>query len=914
MGAWLATNFAFVDVDAVANMENKLIPRIPHFFFKFYCSADRYEELHGDLEELFNERVKNKGLTVARLLYIMDIIRCCQPYAWKRVNISSISSGKIMLSSNLIIAWRNVRRHRFYSVINVSGLAIGIAACLLIFLFVLNELRYDKYNANADRIYRIDTEAKLGQNYFRITQRSAPEAQTMMEEFPEIESAVRFRNAGSYLVKAIGGAETIKENKVIWTDSTFFKIFSLKVLEGNPSTALREPASVAISKKIASKYFPGKRALGQILTLNNKYMAKVTAIYEDIPTASHFHFDILISMTGSWPVAREAQSSSFMSENFTTYLLLREGASAQGLEKKLPQFIEKYLGPEYADAFGEGFTMKKFLAAGNKYNLTLRPLTDIHLHSDLGGEFEANGSITSVYLFVTIAGFILLIACINFMNLSTARSSTRAREVGVRKVLGSQRAHLVRQFLTESVLLTVFAFVIALGLAYVFLPVFNNLSQKKLELPFANPLFYSVLLISAALIGIIAGLYPSFFLSAFKPLDVLKGQTWLGVKSASIRSGLVVFQFVISIFLIIAAITVNTQLSFIQNKKLGFEKDQVIILHDAYALRPNVQSFKNEISKMSAIDIGTISGYIPVEAEGSLRNFSVFWNEGMQPTAESMVSFQRWQVDEDYIKTFRMKIKMGRDFSKDFPSDSTSVIINETAAKRLGLGTDPIGKKITRSIGTNPNETETYSVIGVVEDFHYSSMEENILPLGLFLSESDQCISFLFKPNKTGEVISSIEKLWKQIAPDQPFKYSFLDKSFERMYSVEERLGKIFVLFAMLAIVVACLGLFALTAFSAEQRTKEIGIRKVLGASTDSIIIFLSKEFGKLILIAFLIATPIAWYSVNRWLENYAYKAEIGVSVYVVAGILTFVIAFGTMCFQCVKAALVNPAQSLKSE
>ena len=819
-----------------------------------------------------------------------------------------------MIRNYLTIAWRNLRRHSFYTVINVSGLAVGIASGLIIMLFILDEFSYDRYNTKADRIYRLDTEARIGENYFKITQRSAPEARGMMEDFPEVESTVRFRNYGSYLVRAANGTETIKEHNVIWTDSTFFTIFSVNVLEGNPTTALREPASIAISKKIADKYFPGRSALGESMVLDNKYNAKVTAVYENIPAASHFHFDILIAMVGSWPVAKEAQSTSYMSENFTTYLLLKEGVSAQNLETKFPKFIEKHLGPEYAQAFGDNFTMEKFRASGNKYDISLRPLTDIHLYSELGGEFESNGNITYVYLLATIAGFILVIACINFMNLSTARSSTRAKEVGVRKVMGSLRLHLIRQFLTESVLLTLLAFSLSVGLAYLFLPVFNNFSLKDLQLPFKNPFFYLMLVVMATFIGIISGLYPSFFLSAVKPVPALKGRAARGMKSGSIRGALVVFQFVISIFLVIGAITINRQMNFIQNKKLGFEKGQVIILHDTYALRPNAQAFKNEVLKMNSIDYGTISGYIPVENEGSVRNSSVFWKDDKPPTTENRVGFQRWQVDCDYIKTFRMKIKMGRDFLPESPSDSSAVILNETAVTKLGLGQDPIGKKITRSIGDNPDETESYTVIGVVEDFHYATMEEDILSLGLFLSPNDNNMSFLFKPRKTAEVISSIEKIWKQLAPNQPFKYSFLDKDFENTYASEQRLGNIFILFATLAIIIACLGLFALTAFTAEQRTKEIGIRKVLGASINSIVFLLSKEFGKLIFIAFLIATPLGWYGVNQWLESYAYKTEIGLSVYLTAGILAFVIAFATMGYQSIKAAIANPVQSLKNE
>lgn len=708
----------------------------------------------------------------------------------------------------------------------------------------------------------------------------------------------------------------MKEKNVIWADSTFFKIFSVNVLEGNSNVALSEPAGIAISKRIAEKYFPGKSAIGQSLILDNKYYTKVNAVYENIPSASHFHFDIIISMVGDWPIAREAKSTSFMSENFIEYVLLRKGASPKDLEKKLPRFLEKNMGPEVAQAFGPDFTFEKFRASGNKYDVTLRPVTDIHLHSNVRGELGSNGNITYVYLFSIVAGFILIIGCINFMNLSTARSSNRAKEVGVRKVMGSMRSHLVRQFLTESTLVALFAFCVAVSLAYLFLPFFNYISQKQLELPFQNPIFYLLLLASCLLIGLMAGLYPSFFLSAFKPVNVLKGHVSLGMKSGVVRSSLVVFQFVISIFLIVGAIAVNRQLDFIQNKKLGFEKDQVIIVHDTYALRPrNVEPFKNEVLRLGSIEAGTISGYVPVENEVSWRSNTTIWNHGSDPTPDNMVGSEIWEVDYDYLETFKMNVREGRGFSTAFPSDSQAIILNQTAATRLGLGKDAIGKKINTFEGAaTPENTRARTVIGIIDDFHFSSMKNNISALTLILGKADGSVSFRFQPNKTTEVIQSVEKIWKRLAPGQPFQYSFLDEDFERMYQAEQRLGTIFSLFAGLAIIIACLGLFALTAFTAEQRTKEIGIRKVLGASVSSIVVLLSKEFGKLILIAFVLSTPVAWWAVSKWLEGYQYKVEIGWWIFGIAGFSALVIAWITMSFQSIKAALMNPVKSLRSE
>lgn len=830
--------------------------------------------------------------------------------------------AKNMIKNYFTIAWRNFRKQSFYSFINVAGLAIGIAACLIIVLFIADELNYDAYNTKADRIYRLNEEIKFGGNHVIVCQSGAPTASAMLQDYPEVEAAVRFRDHGSYLVRPAAATQNIKESHVIWTDSSFFKIFSVKVLEGNPNTALKEPAGMAISKSIAQKYFPGKSALGESMILDNKYHTKITAVYEDIPMASHFHFEFLVALVGDWPAAKEAQSSSFLSENFNTYLLLKEGANANALEKKFPGFLKKYFGPQIAGALGNDFTMEKFLAHGNQWEITLTPLRDIHLRSDRKGELEPNGNITYVYLFGIIAVFILAIACINFMNLSTARSSNRAKEVGVRKVMGSLRSHLVRQFLTESILVTFLSFLIAIAVAYLLLPLFNNLALKNLQLPLASPAFYLTLAGCMLVIGLLAGLYPSFFLSAFRPVNVLKGHVALGMKSGFIRSALVVFQFVISIFLIIGAITVNRQLNFIQNKKLGFEKNQVIIVHDAYALRPfpNVQTFKNEVLKINHIEKGTISGHLPVEGPDSYRNNNTYWKGGTQPTPNNLVGLQSWNVDVDYIETMGMKIKTGRGFSSDFISDSSAVILNEAAIPMFSLGENPIGQKISTFYGNrpdgspDPDQLRSWTIVGVIENFHFSTMKEGITPLGLFLSKSDGNVSFKYSSANTEEVIHAIEKVWKQLAPGQPFQYSFLDEDFGRMYAAEQRLGKIFEVFAALAIIIASLGLFALTAFTAEQRTKEIGIRKVLGASVGGIVVLLSKEFGRLILIAFVLASPLAWYAVNWWLKGYTYKVEIGILVYLLAGTGAFVVAWLTMSYQSMKAAMSNPVNSLRSE
>lgn len=837
-----------------------------------------------------------------------DGLQRTQKQTWTLEN----SKTKIMIKNYLTIAFRNLRKHSFYTSINVIGLAVGVAACLIISLFVYNELSYDKHNKNAERIYRINSEIIFGDNHYVLAVAPPTMAAALESEFPDVEIAGRFRSWGTWLVKR--ETENIKENHVIYADNNILKIFTIPFLQGNPQNALAEPNTMVISKSLADKFFPNETALGQTLILDNKDSYKITGVYEDLPQTSHFHYNIMLSMAG----LEEAKANVWLSNNFNTYFILREGVDPKQFEAKLTSLIKKYVGPEIQYVLGPEATLESFQDAGNKLEYTIQPLLDIHLHSDRTGELEANGDITYVYLFAAVALFILAIACVNFMNLSTARSSNRAREVGVRKVMGSLRSHLIRQFLIESAMLSIFSFIVAIAIAYLVLPLFNQLADKQLFIPISSPGFIALLLISALLVGLLAGLYPSFFLSAFKPVNVLKGNVALGMKSGLVRSSLVVFQFTISIILIIATITVQRQLSFIQNKKIGFDKNQVISIHDSYALGDQLQSFKDEVTRSALVSSGTISGFLPIA--NSNRSDQTYWPEGVQPTQDNLVGLQTWQVDYDYVKTLGMNILEGRNFSRDFPSDSGAVILNEAAARMFGYDENPLGRKVnTFGPGedvnsADPNVTLSYNVIGIVENFHFESLRQNITPLALFLGKSSSRISFRFESKDAQSVIQMIENNWKRIAPGQPFQYSFLDEDFNRMYSTEQRLGEIFALFSGLAIIIACLGLFALTSFTAEQRTKEIGVRKVLGASVSSIVILLSKEFGRLIIIGFVLAAPVAWFAINWWLKSYTYKVEIGVMVYLAAGAFAFFVAWITMGYQSIKAASSNPIKALRSE
>lgn len=820
---------------------------------------------------------------------------------------SENSKPRNMLKNYFTVAIRNLHKHSFYSFINVAGLSIGLAICFIIILFVSNELSYDKHFTNADRIYRIKSEIKFGGNHYPVL------ASTVAAEFPEVEAAIRFRQRGSYLVKR--NIDNLKEDHVVWTDKDFFKVFGIPVIAGNAETALAEPNTIAISETIASKYFPNENALGQTLILDNELNVKITAIYKPLPTNTHFHFDILISMEG----LDEAKRPVWYSNNFQTYLLLRPGTDTKQVEAKFTQLIIKHAMPQLAEVLGGDFTNEKFAAAGNKMEYTLQPLPDIHLKSSLMGEFEPNFDIVYVYLFVAIALFILIIACINFMNLSTARSANRAKEVGIRKVMGSFRSHLMRQFLTESVLLSFVSILFTVAIAYLLLPFFNELSLRELSIPFSQPMLYVIIVMAALSVGLLAGIYPSFFLSAFNPASVLKGNVALGMKSGFIRSALVVFQFTISIFLVIGTLAVNRQLNYIQNKKLGFNKDQVIVIDDSFALGNNRIPFKEEIMRNGKMESATMTGYLPVS--GTWRSDNPWWIEGRDPSVpENMVSIQNWRVDYDYIKTMGMNIKEGRAFSLDFPSDSSAVIVNEAAIKRFNFPGDVIGSRIA-SFGDNgkgepdKNNQITLTVVGIVEDFHFESLKQSVSPLMMELSKQPEGpISFRFQSQNTQEVIQIVEAKWKEMAPGQPFTYYFLDDRFGSMYAAETRLGEIFGIFSAIAILIACLGLFALTAFTAEQRMKEIGIRKVLGASISSIVILLSKELVKLVLIAFVLAAPMAWFGIDWWLKDYTYKTEIGVGLYLISGLVAFAIAWATMSFQSFKAAASDPVKSLKSE
>ncbi|MBR9999177.1 MAG: ABC transporter permease [Cyclobacteriaceae bacterium] len=816
-----------------------------------------------------------------------------------------------MLRNYFIIAIRNLNKYRFYSIINIFGLTIGITACLIILLYVRFELSFDKYNVNADRIYRVDWELFLSDNYSHKAAVTPPMAETIVRDYPEVEAATRFRYMGAFHFKR--DEENTVEWRVVYADNDLFKIFTLPFIAGNPENALKDPYSMVISEKCAAQFFPGEDALGKIMIKDNKDAYKITGVIRDIPDNSHFHYRMFLSMEG----LEESKNNYWIGSPYNTYLLLRKGADPGALEAKLPDMVEKYLIPQAASVLGATF-MEDFKAGGNTLTLHLRPLLNIHLHSDLQNELEGNGDIANIYLLTAIALFILIIACINFMNLATARSANRAREVGIRKVLGSDRLSLIFQFLAESMIISILSFFLALALTDIMLQPFNNFTGLSLSIPWNHIEFYLFMIIAAMVVGVFAGLYPSMVLSGFRPVKVLTGNFSTGPNSFFLRSTLVIFQFFISIFLIIVTIALYQQMNFIKNKKLGFNKEQVIIIRDVYNSGDKLPVIRDEILKNNHIINGTISAYFP--GPGSSRKTPMLWKYGSDPTPDNSVNAEKWTVDYDYIPTLGMEIVEGRNFSRDFSTDSAAVILNETAVRRFGFKDDPIGQMISTH-KDNPdgsqdrNKQETWTVVGVVKDFNFESLRENVGPLGLFFgTDSRSFLTFRYEADRTDQVIETIKNTWDKMAPGEPFNYSFLDQDFERMYAGEQKLGSLFALFSGLAIVIACLGLFALTAFTTEQRTKEIGIRKVLGASVQTIILLLSKEFSRLIIIAFLLAVPLAWYGIYWHFQQYAYKTSISPMVYLGAGILAFLLACLTMFYQSIKAANTNPVNTLRSE
>jgi putative ABC transport system permease protein len=807
-----------------------------------------------------------------------------------------------MFLNYLKIAIRNLKKNKGYSFINIFGLAVGLACCILILLYIKNELSYDHYNKNINQIYRVRLSAKIGNHEMNLATSCAPCGPTFTREIPGVVNFTRIRNYEYPLIRYKDKA--FSEEKFYWVDSKFFDVFTIPFIEGDPKTALNQPNSVVITESTAKKYFGNEDPMGKILNADKHVDYIVTGVIKDFPQNSSFHFDFL----GSLSHYKVWNDQSWLGDNYYTYLLVKKGTNINELEKKIYEITKTYASPQLQKAIG--VTYDQFLAGGSQYKYILQPLSDIHLRSHLSLEIEPNGDITYIYIFSLIAFAILLIGCINFMNLSTARSSGRGKEVGIRKTLGSSQGLLIRQFLTETILMSFIAMILAILLVELFLPTFNFIAGKDLALHIFNNFYTLPLLIGFTLVvGLIAGIYPSFVLSSFIPVKVLRGSSKKSSSSAWLRNTLVITQFSISIILIVGAFIIKSQLNYIQNKKLGFDRDQILIIKNAGDIGKDIQSFKNDLMQNSSIIDATNSVSVP----GGHFNETAHKRNGAGPGDVKDIMYL--YTDYNFVNTYKIKMKEGRFFSKTFASDTTAVVLNEEAVKALGLK-NPIGKYIVR-VGETPGTTLKFKVIGVTDDFNFESLHQKIEPLIINLFGQGgfgMFVSIRFAPKNVKSTIQYISSVWQKYAGNQAFSYSFFNDDFAKLYASEQRTGQIFSVFSILAIFIACLGLLGLAAYTAELRTKEIGIRKVLGATVPEIVFMLTKEFTKWVIISNIIAWPIAYYFTNNWLQNFAYRINIGIWIFILSGVCALLIAIITVGYQAIRAATANPVKSLRYE
>ncbi len=816
-----------------------------------------------------------------------------------------------MFKNYLKVALRNLWKNKAFSAINIIGLSVGLAVCLLIVLYVKDELSYDKYNAQAENIYRLDADIFFNGTQFNSVISPAPLAPALMKDYPNIMQYVRLRNFDDILIKKDN--RNIKNHNSVFADSTFFQVFSIPMLAGNRLTALNEPNSIVIDETTAKKYFPNEASrnvadvLGKTLYVDNYVNCKITGVIQDFPLQSHFHFSFIRPLHDTY----HNDQDDWLSNNYASYILVRPGVTKATLQSEVDATIDKYLSKQLEQ---ELHTTSNDLKKGGAHFLyPVMPLTDIHLHSNKSYEFEVNGNMVYVYIFSVIAIFILLIACVNFMNLSTARSANRAKEVGIRKVAGSLRSNLIFQFLTESTLLSFFSLLLSLGIAQLLLPLFNQLAGKQMSImTLLSSWMLPVLIALIIVVGCIAGSYPAFYLSSFQPVKVLKGSIAKGFKSSWLRSGLVIFQFFISITLIVGTIIIYNQLNYIRSREIGYNRDQVLIVNDAYALDKQIKSFRQEILQVHGVQSASLTASLPTEGAHNQNG----WFKDASLDAKQVTIMTDFYVDQNYIPTMGMSMAAGRNFSADFLTDSSAIIINETAAKLLGFK-EPMNKTLYRPDGNGGSSGFTakpYHIIGVVKDFNFSSMHDKVGPLVMQLANGFGRIAIRINTKNIPALISQVENKWNAMAQAQAFSYSFLDADFNKMYNAEQRTGKLFITFALFAIFIACLGLFGLVTYAAEQRAKEIGVRKVLGASVGDIVAMLSKDFAKLVLIASVIAFPVSWWAMNQWLQSFAYRVQVSFWVFIVAGLAAIIIALLTVSFQAIKAAIANPVKSLRSE
>ncbi len=809
-----------------------------------------------------------------------------------------------MIKNYFRTAWRNLIKRKTFSFINIFGLAISIACCMLISGYLYTQLSYDNYPKQQEQIYRVELHNSDNGATDVYPNVDVAVGQGIKNAFPEVHATTRL--APMPIIFAQYNDKQFKEDKIASVDSNFLELFSIPFIEGDPQTALIQPNSLVVTKAFAQKYFGDENPLGKSLkfTGNIDGLVKISGVIDKIPDNSHFHFDAFLSTTSN----PYAAGTTWSNVGWFTYLLLNKNTDVAKLESKLPQLVAEHVVPEVQRDMG--ISLDQAQKSVNTFVFKLQPLSRIHLYSHTKYELEPGGDIQYVYIFGALAFFILLLACVNFTNLATASSTGRSKEVGIRKVLGSSKKKLVFQFLAESVVIAFCALGVSLLLIYVLLPLFNKVSGESIHFKFfLNAVSILSMFAFTFLTGVLAGIYPAFFLSSFQTIRVLKGGSGAQLKGKGfLRNGLVVFQFSVSMVLIIATIVVYKQLHFMQNKKLGYDKEQVAVINDTYLLGRNQSAFKEQLLRDSRIADVSIARGVPADLK-NMGGTQIYGLEKKDNENHSEIHTNIFYVDYDYVPAMGMKIAAGRNLSMDFPSDSSAVLINESAAKALGWNSsNAVGKRIVRS------GQKIFNVVGVIKDFQYASAKQEIAPLTMMLGNNGSTMIVKMKSTDIKSLISDIKKVWSSFSPAGPFDYSFLDESFNNLYKAEERTGQIFTVFAVIAILIASLGLFGLVAYTAERRTKEIGVRKVLGSSVKGIIFLLTKDFVKLIFISTLVAVPVGWWSMNKWLEDFAYRVNISWWIFLLAGLAALLIALITVSFQAVKAAIANPVKSLRSE
>ncbi|MCX6217543.1 ABC transporter permease [Spirosoma sp.] len=862
---------------------------------------DTQEEVQGDLLELYDHWVQTMGKRRANWRYSLAALKLLRPLAKPKPQTYSppFTSHPDMLRNYVKIATRNLVRNRVYSAINIGGLALGMVCCLLIALYVYDELSYDRFNANFAHIYRVTERQTQPEGIFDVAVTPGPLAPALEKDFPEVQRTTRVGQWHGLLTK---GRRAIEPEQFLIVDPSFFSLFSYPLIMGDTNTIFHGPNELIFSEATAERFFGAdwrlKNLLGQSITLNKDQTFTLVGVAKNPPTQSHIQFDVL--MPFKWLERNDEWSMKWNSNSYHTYLQLRPDVAGKAIDPTA--FADKLRGQ-----------LKQY-QSGNETPLLLQPLSDIYLYSKFafGTDYGKRSDITYINIFVAVGLIVLLIAVINFINLATARASQRAKEVGVRKSVGAQRSSLVTQFLSEALLMTTLAMLVSLLLAELLLPVFNNLAEKSMAIPYRMPAFWLVIIGLTAVVSLLTGLYPAFFLSSFRPVAVLKtgiaGYFSSGQTGRNFRQSLVVGQFVLSISLAISTVVIYRQLAYLQSTKLGFDKSHLLNVRLKGDLKQNALRFKTDVSQLPGVAQASMTTSNLVDMNNST---TIEW-EGQTPKDEFLIT--QMNVDADFIRTTGMSMVAGRNFSAQITSDTLSklgtYLINETAAKRMGwTPASALGKKV-KFWGTDG------TVIGVVKDFHFRPLHVSIEPFILRFRPKEFYFDLLVKtkPGMVASTLPAITSVYKKLDPNYPISYGFVDQDLDRQYRSEQRIGQIILYFSILTILVSCLGLFGLTAFTAEQRTKEIGIRKVLGASVVSIVALLSKDFLKLVLIALIIASPIAWYAMNRWLQSFAYKTSFEWWMPALAGLVAICIALLTTSFQSIKAAIANPVKSLRNE